>query len=66
MEEFSIDGKTQRTTAQILLKWLDDHPELDYVAYYGSYEEAKNLKHFVCLRGVFGVHLGEIVNGKEL
>jgi hypothetical protein len=42
MEEFSIDGKTQQTTAQILLKWLDDHPELDYVAYYGSYEEAKN------------------------
>ena len=42
MEEFDIDGKTQLTTAQILLKWLDGQQDVDYVAYYGSYEEAKN------------------------
>ncbi len=42
MDEFNIDGKVEQTTAQILLKWLDEQQDLDYVAYYGSYEEAQN------------------------
>ena len=42
MEEFEIDRNNKQTTAQILLKWLDEQADVDYVAYYGSYEQAED------------------------
>ena len=42
MDEFEIDRNNKQTTAQILLKWLDTQADVDYVAYYGSYEQAKD------------------------
>ena len=42
MEEFNITTDTDQTTAQILLEWLEGQPDVDYVAYYGSYENAED------------------------
>lgn len=42
VEEFGIDKNTKETTAQTLLNWLDAKPDVDYVAYLGSYEQAQN------------------------
>ena len=42
MEEFEIDSKNKQTTAQILLNWLDGQADVDYVAYYGSYQQAED------------------------
>jgi hypothetical protein len=42
VEEFGIDKNNKKTTAQTLLNWLDAQPDVDYVVYLGSYEEAQN------------------------
>ena len=43
MKEFNIGVDTEQTTAQILLEWLQRQPDVDYVAYYGLYENAEDL-----------------------
>ena len=42
VEEFGIDKNEKETTAQTLLNYLEAKPDVDYVAYLGSYEQAQN------------------------